>query len=188
MKYTEGAFRNWGYELARLEFPDLTVTEGELWDKFNGERPEGRIIIKDRIADAMFQQILLRPSEYSVLALPNLNGDYMSDALAAQVGGLGMAPGANMGDGIALFEATHGTAPKYTGLDKVNPCSLILSGAMMLEYLGWVEARDKIHSAIEAAIARGKVTYDLARQIPGAVEVKCSEFAANIVECMQLRK
>jgi len=184
MKYTEGAFKNWGYELAKTEFPEITITEQELWDKHNGRQPEDKIVIKDRIADAMFQQILLRPREYSVLALPNLNGDYISDACAAQVGGLGMAPGANIGDGYALFEATHGTAPKYTGLDKVNPGSLILSGAMMLEYLGWKEAMGKIHSALEAAIARKRVTYDLARQIDGATEVKCSEFALSIVESM----
>ncbi len=184
MKYTEGAFKNWGYELAKNEFPEITITEQELWDNYNGRQPEGRIVIKDRIADAMFQQILLRPREYSVLALPNLNGDYISDACAAQVGGLGMAPGANIGDGYALFEATHGTAPKYTGLDKVNPGSLILSGAMMLEYLGWKDAMEKIHSAIEAAIAKKSVTYDLARQIEGATEVKCSEFASSIVESM----
>jgi isocitrate dehydrogenase len=184
MKYTEGAFKNWGYELAKTEFPEITITEQELWDKYNGRQPEGKIVIKDRIADAMFQQILLRPKEYSVLALPNLNGDYISDACAAQVGGLGMAPGANIGDGYALFEATHGTAPKYTGLDKVNPGSLILSGAMMLEYLGWKEAMEKIHSALEAAIAKKRVTYDLARQIKGATEVKCSEFALSIVESM----
>jgi isocitrate dehydrogenase len=184
MKYTEGAFKNWGYELAKTEFSKETITEQELWDKYNGRQPEGKIVIKDRIADAMFQQILLRPREYSVLALPNLNGDYISDACAAQVGGLGMAPGANIGDGYALFEATHGTAPKYTGLDKVNPGSLILSGAMMLEYLGWRDAMGKIHSAIEAAIAKKRVTYDLARQIEGATEVKCSEFALSIVESM----
>jgi isocitrate dehydrogenase len=184
MKYTEGAFKNWGYELAKTEFPEITITEQELWDNYNGIQPEGKIVIKDRIADAMFQQILLRPREYSVLALPNLNGDYISDACAAQVGGLGMAPGANIGDGYALFEATHGTAPKYTGLDKVNPGSLILSGAMMLEYLGWKDAMEKIHSALEAAIAQKRVTYDLARQIKGATEVKCSEFALSIVEFM----
>ena len=184
MKYTEGAFKNWGYELAKNEFSEITITEQELWDNHNGRQPEGKIVIKDRIADAMFQQILLRPREYSVLALPNLNGDYISDACAAQVGGLGMAPGANIGDGYALFEATHGTAPKYTGLDKVNPGSLILSGAMMLEYLGWKDAMEKIHSAIEAAIAKKRVTYDLARQIKGATEVKCSEFALSIVESM----
>ena len=184
MKYTEGAFKNWGYELAKIEFPETTITEQELWDNYNGRQPEGKIVIKDRIADAMFQQILLRPMEYSVLALPNLNGDYISDACAAQVGGLGMAPGANIGDGYALFEATHGTAPKYTGLDKVNPSSLILSGAMMLEYLGWKDATERIHSALETAIARKRVTYDLARQIEGATKVKCSEFASSIVESM----
>ena len=184
MKYTEGAFKNWGYELAKTEFFETTITEQELWDKYKGIQAEGKIVIKDRIADAMFQQILLRPREYSVLALPNLNGDYISDACAAQVGGLGMSPGANIGDGYALFEATHGTAPKYTGLDKVNPGSLILSGAMMLEYLGWKEAMEKIHSALEAAIAKKRVTYDLARQIKGATEVKCSEFALSIVDSM----
>ncbi len=184
MKYTEGAFRNWGYEVAAREFPDVTITEQELWDKYDGKQPDGKIVIKDRIADAMFQQILLRPREYSVLAMPNLNGDYMSDALAAQVGGLGMAPGANIGDGYALFEATHGTAPKYTGQDKVNPGSLILSGAMMLNYMGWTEAADMIQQALGAAIAKKRVTYDLARQIDGATKVKCSEFAQSIVDCM----
>ncbi len=184
MKYTEGAFRNWGYELAKEEFSHITITEDELWEKYNGKLPQGKIVIKDRIADAMFQQILLRPKEYSVLAMPNLNGDYMSDALAAQVGGLGMAPGANIGDGVALFEATHGTAPKYAGLDKVNPGSLILSGAMMLEYLGWSDAQKLVHSALEKAISKKRVTYDLARQIPDAVEVKCSEFAQSIVDSM----
>ena len=182
MKYTEGAFKNWGYELAKTEFSEETITEQELWDNFDNRQPEGKVVIKDRIADSMFQQILLRPREYCVLALPNLNGDYISDACAAQVGGLGMAPGANVGDGYALFEATHGTAPKYAGLDKVNPSSLILSGAMMLEYLGWKEAAEKVHSALEAAIAKKKVTYDLARQIQGATEVKCSEFASCIIE------
>jgi isocitrate dehydrogenase len=184
MKFTEGAFRTWGYELAAEEFPEVTVSEAELWDKHDGKVPAGKIVIKDRIADAMFQQILLRPTEYSVLAMPNLNGDYMSDALAAQVGGLGMAPGANIGDGVALFEATHGTAPKYTGMDKVNPGSLILSGAMMLEYLGWKEAMDLVHRAIERAIDRKVVTYDLARQIEGAKKVKCSRFADEIISCM----
>ncbi len=184
MKFTEGAFRTWGYELAATEFPDETISEAEVWDKHDGKVPEGKIVIKDRIADAMFQQILLRPTEYSVLAMPNLNGDYMSDALAAQVGGLGMAPGANIGDGVALFEATHGTAPKYTGMDKVNPGSLILSGAMMLEYLGWKEAMQLVYSALEAAIGNKVVTYDLARQIEGAKKVKCSEFATEIINCM----
>lgn len=184
MKYTEGAFRNWGYDLAKEEFEGVVITEDELWKRFDGKLPHGKIVIKDRIADAMFQQVLLRPREYDVLALPNLNGDYMSDALAAQVGGLGMAPGANIGDGYALFEATHGTAPKYAGQDKVNPGSLILSGAMMLEYLGWREAKDMIHRALEAAIAKKRVTYDLARQIEGAKEVKCSEFAREIIASM----
>lgn len=184
MKFTEGAFRTWGYELAQNEFSDATITEQTLWEGYGGRVPEGKVVIKDRIADAMFQQIFLRPDEYDVLAMPNLNGDYMSDALAAQVGGLGMAPGANIGDGYALFEATHGTAPKYAGLDKVNPSSLILSGALMLEYLGWTEARDRIHSALEAAIAKKQVTYDLARQIEGAREVKCSEFATSLIASM----
>ena len=184
MKYTEGAFRNWGYEVAREQFPEETITEQELWDRYNGRRPDGKVVIKDRIADAMFQQILLRPREYSVLAMPNLNGDYMSDALAAQVGGLGMAPGANIGDGYALFEATHGTAPKYAGLDKVNPGSLILSGAMMLDYMGWNQAARTIYRALEGAIGKKRVTYDLARQIDGAEEVRCSEFARFIVESM----
>jgi isocitrate dehydrogenase len=181
MKYTEGAFRIWGYELAREEYEGKVISEKDLWDKFNGKQPENTILLKDRIADAMFQQILLRPLEYSVLAMPNLNGDYISDALAAQVGGLGMAPGANIGDGYAVFEATHGTAPKYANLDKVNPGSLILSGAMMLEYLGWKKAGKMIEQAIEKSIAQKKVTYDLARQINGAIEVKCSEFAKIII-------
>lgn len=182
MKYTEGAFRTWGYELAKEEYEGKVISENDLWEKFNGKQPENTILIKDRIADAMFQQILLRPSEYSVLAMPNLNGDYMSDALAAQVGGLGIAPGANIGDGFAVFEATHGTAPKYANLDKVNPGSLILSGVMMLEYLEWSEAARMIEKALEKSIAMKKVTYDLARQINGSTEVKCSEFAKIIKE------
>jgi len=184
MKYTEGAFRKWGYEAAREHFGDQTLTEAELWEKHGGVPPEGKIVIKDRIADMLFQQVLLRPAEYSVIATPNLNGDYISDALAAQVGGLGMAPGANIGDTCAVFEATHGTAPKYTGLDKVNPGSLILSGAMMLDYMGWKEAAVLIRNGISAAIKAGTVTYDLARQIEGATEVKCSEFARKIIEKM----
>jgi isocitrate dehydrogenase len=181
MKFTEGAFRTWGYEVAQEEFGEKTITEAELWDKYNGTIPSDKVVIKDRIADAMFQQILLRPAEYDVLAMPNLNGDYMSDALSAMVGGLGLAPGANIGDGIALFEATHGTAPKYAGQDKVNPGSLILSGAMMFDYLGWKEAADRIRKGLEKAVAKKRVTYDLARQMEGAVEVKCSEFAEEIV-------
>ncbi len=185
MKYTEGAFRTWGYEVAKEEFGEQTISEAALWEKFNGEIPADKIVIKDRIADAMFQQILLRPEEYDVLAMPNLNGDYMSDALAAMVGGLGMAPGANIGDGYALFEATHGTAPKYAGQDKVNPGSLILSGAMMLDFLGWEAAGDNVRDGLAKAVAQKRVTYDLARQMAGATEVKCSEFAAEIVRHIQ---
>jgi len=182
MKFTEGAFRTWGYELAKDEFEGRVISEKDLWDKFSGKQPVNTILIKDRIADAMFQQILLRPSEYSVLAMPNLNGDYMSDALAAQVGGLGIAPGANIGDGYAVFEATHGTAPKYANLDKVNPGSLILSGVMMLEYLGWNVASKMIENSLEKSISQKHVTYDLARQIEGSKEVKCSEFAKILIE------
>lgn len=184
MKFTEGAFKDWGYELAKAEFGDVSITEDELWSKYDGKAPAGKIIVKDRIADSMFQQALLRPEEYSVLALPNLNGDYMSDALAAQVGGLGIAPGGNVGDGYAVFEATHGTAPKYTGQDKVNPGSVILSGAMMLEYLGWKEAGALIEKGIAAAIKGKRVTYDFERQMTGATLLKCSEFGKEIVSKM----
>lgn len=182
MKFTEGAFKDWGYELAQEEFGDVTVTEAELWEKYGGEVPAGKTVVKDRIADSMFQQILLRPDEYDVVVTPNLNGDYLSDAAAAQVGGLGMAPGANMGDFVALFEATHGTAPKYTGQDKVNPSSLILSGVMMLEYLGWQEAADAVVDAMARTIQEKVVTYDLARQMEGARKVKTSEYATRIIE------
>jgi isocitrate dehydrogenase len=184
MKYTEGAFRKWGYELAAEEFASETVTEAQIQEKYAGKVPAGKIVINDRIADSMFQQALLRPEEYSVIATPNLNGDYLSDALAAQVGGLGMAPGANVGDTCAVFEATHGTAPKYAGMDKVNPGSLILSGAMMLEHMAWAEAADLVRAAIERTINDKIVTYDLARQMNGAREVKCSEFGRAIVEHM----
>jgi len=184
MKFTEGAFRDWGYDLAREEFRDQIVTEKELWDDFKGQMPEGKLLIKDRIADQMFQQVLLRPDEYDVVALPNLNGDYLSDACAAQVGGLGLAPGANMGDEIGLFEATHGTAPKYTGQDKVNPSSVIISGALMLEYLGWNEAADLVIRSIEKTIQQKQVTYDLERQMSGATLLKCSEFGQAIVNNM----
>ncbi len=184
MKFTEGAFREWGYGLARAEFPEQTLTEVELFEKFHGAAPTGRVVIKDRIADSMFQQALLRPEEYHVLATPNLNGDYLSDALAAQVGGIGMSPGANIGDTCAVFEATHGSAPKYAGMDKVNPGSLILSGVMMLEHLGWTEAAERIRGGLERTIAERIVTYDLARQMDGAKEVRCSEFARAIVELM----
>lgn len=185
MKFTEGAFRDWGYELAREEFGKFTVTEKEIEEKFKGEVPEGKVVIKDRIADSMFQQVLLRPREYSVIATPNLNGDYLSDALAAQVGGLGMAPGANIGDSAALFEATHGTAPKYAGQDLVNPGSLLLSGAMMFEHLGWPEAASLIHQGLGKTIRKKTVTYDLARLLKGAKKVKCSEFGREIVENMK---
>ena len=184
MKFTEGAFRNWGYEVAREVFGDRIVTEEEVWGKYDGQAPAGRVVIKDRIADAMFQQILLRPAEYDVLAMPNLNGDYISDALAAMAGGLGMAPGANIGDGYALFEATHGTAPKYAGLDKINPGSLILSGAMMLDHLGWPEAAEAVRQGVIGAINAKQVTYDLARQMEGSTEVACSRFAEIAVEHM----
>ena len=182
MKFTEGAFREWGYEVARERFPERTITEDELWDEHDGERPDGKIVIKDRIADQMFQQVLLRPDEYDYCAMPNLNGDYLSDALAAQVGGLGMAPGGNIGDGRALFEATHGTAPKYEGMDKVNPTSLILSGVAMLKYMGWGEAARAIEDAIVETIQEKYVTYDLERQMEGATKVKTSEFGQRIVE------
>jgi len=184
MKFTEGAFAKWGYEVAREKFRNQTITEKELFDDYRGSCPAGKVLIKDRIADMLFQQVLLRPAEYQVIATPNLNGDYLSDALAAQVGGLGMAPGANIGDRCAVFEATHGTAPKYAGQDKVNPSSLILSGAMMLDYMGWREASDLIRRALQATIKAGTVTYDLARQMEGTTEVKCSEFAQAIVEHM----
>ncbi len=181
MKFTEGAFRDWGYEIARERFAGVTVSEDELWSKLDGKLPKGKILVKDRIADAMFQQVLLRPDEYSVIATPNLNGDYLSDACAAQVGGLGMAPGANMSDDVAFFEATHGTAPKYAGQDKVNPGSLVLSGVMMLQHLGWHEAADLVISALENTIAQKIVTYDLERQMEGARKVKCSEFGTAII-------
>lgn len=181
MKFTEGAFREWGYELAKEEFPDITITEDELWDDFGGKQPEDKIVIKDRIADSMFQQILTRPSEYDVMAMPNLNGDYMSDACAAQVGGLGMAPGGNIGDYLAVFEATHGTAPKYSGQDKVNPGSVILSGVMMFQYLGWHEAAELVFRAMEETVLQKTVTYDLERQMDGATLLKCSEYGEAIV-------
>ncbi len=182
MKFTEGAFRDWGYEIAKEEFRDKIVTEKELWEDYHGRIPEDRIVIKDRIADQMFQQILLRPDEYEVIATPNLNGDYLSDACAAQVGGLGLAPGSNMGDTIGVFEATHGTAPKYTGMDKVNPSSVILSGTMMLEYLGWNESAEMIVHGIEKTIQQKRVTYDLERQMQGATKLTCSAFGEAIVE------
>src|SRR5436190_8117729 len=181
MKFTEGAFRDWSYEVAKAEFRDRIVTEDEI---AAGAPRDGKLLINDRIADSVFQQILTRTAEYDVFATPNLNGDYLSDACAAQVGGLGIAPGANIGDDIAFFEATHGTAPKYAGKDVINPGSLILSGVMMLNYLGWVEAGSIIEKALEKTIAQKKVTYDLARQMQGATELKTSEFADAIIKNM----
>jgi isocitrate dehydrogenase len=183
MKFTEGAFKDWGYELAKEEYPDKLISEDELWEKYDGKVPEGKKVIKDRIADNMFQQILTRTDEYDIIATTNLNGDYISDACAAQVGGLGMAPGANIGDELGVFEATHGTAPKYAGQDKVNPSSVILSGVLMLQYMGWNEAASLIESAIEKSILQKKVTYDLARQMEGNVKpLKTSEFAEAIID------
>nr|MBN2276945.1 isocitrate dehydrogenase (NADP(+)) [candidate division Zixibacteria bacterium] len=185
MKYTEGAFRDWGYKLAKSVFPRVTITEDELWSKYKGKQPKGKIVIKDRIADSMFQQILTRTDEYDVLATPNLNGDYLSDAAAAQVGGLGMAPGANIGDYIGLFEATHGTAPKYADKDMVNPGSLILSAVMMLEYLGWNKAADMVTKSVETTIKKKTVTYDLHRLMKGAKKVSTSEYATQIIKNMK---
>jgi isocitrate dehydrogenase len=182
MKYTEGAFMKWGYEVAQEMFGDDVAFESDRGGADKHASPAGKVIIKDRIADMMFQQVLLRPEAYHVIATPNLNGDYLSDALAAQVGGLGMAPGANIGDSCAVFEATHGTAPKYAGKDKANPISLILSGVMMLKHLEWSEAALAIEQAIQKTISDGVVTYDLARQMPDVREVRCSEFAECVVE------
>ncbi|HET9004534.1 MAG TPA: isocitrate dehydrogenase (NADP(+)) [Gemmatimonadaceae bacterium] len=179
MKFTEGAFRDWGYEVAKQKYGATEIDKGP-WCKL----PDGAVV-KDVIADAMFQQLLLRPDEYAVIATPNLNGDYLSDAAAAQVGGLGIAPGGNVGDGVAVFEATHGTAPKYAGLDKINPGSVILSGVMMLEYMGWTEAGALIVRGLESAIKSKKVTYDLARQMPGASEISTSAFGDQIIAGMR---
>ena len=184
MKFTEGAFRNWGYELARAEFGEHTITEDELWEKHDGRQPDGKIVIKDRIADIMFQMMLLRPAEFDVIATSNLNGDYLSDAVAAEVGGVGIAPGANMADHVAVFEATHGTAPKYANQDKVNPGSLLFSGVMMFDYIGWPEVGRTITAAYEKTVARKVVTYDFARQTEGATEVSTSGFAGAIVDNM----
>jgi len=184
MKFTEGSFKEWGYKVATTEFRDIVVTEDELWSQFNGKMPEGKILIKDRIADSMFQQLLLRPSEYDVVATPNLNGDYLSDAAAAQVGGLGIAPGANMSYTTAIFEATHGTAPKYANQDKVNPGSVILSGVMMFKFIGWGKVARIIEKAMKKTIKSKVVTYDFARLLKNAREVKCSEFASEIINNM----
>ena len=182
MKFTEGAFCAWGYELAKEEFAEQTITEDELYDAYDGQCPEGKIIVNDRIADSMLQQILTRTDEYDVIVTPNLNGDYLSDAAAAQVGGIGMAPGGNLSDEVALFEATHGTAPKYTDQDVVNPSSLILSAVMMLEHIGWQSAADLIINGLEKTILQKRVTYDLERLMEGATKVRTSEFGAAIIE------
>jgi isocitrate dehydrogenase len=182
MKFTEGAFRDWGYEVAKEKFSGNIVTEADASSK-KDVRADA-VIIRDRIADSMFQQLLLRPAEYAVIATPNLNGDYLSDAAAAQVGGLGIAPGGNVGDGVAVFEATHGTAPKYANLDKINPGSVILSGVMMLEYMQWKEAASLIVKGMESAIKAKRVTYDLARQMPGATEVSTSAFGDAVIAGM----
>jgi isocitrate dehydrogenase len=183
-KFTEGAFNKWGYEVAAEEFPDETISWEEVAAKHGGRVPEGKLLIQDSIADIMFQKMLLRPSEHDVLATTNLNGDYLSDAIAAEVGGVGIAPGANIGDEVALFEATHGTAPKYTNLDKVNPGSLLFSGVMMLEHIGWQEAANLINEAYEKTLDQKIVTYDFARQMEGASEVKTSEFATAVINNM----
>ena len=185
-KFTEGAFQRWGYELAKEEFPEETISWEEVAANHGGNVPEGKILVQDTIADIMFQKMLLRPKEHDVIATTNLNGDYLSDALAAEVGGVGIAPGANIGDEIALFEATHGTAPKYTNLDKVNPGSLLFSGVMMLEHLDWFEAAELITKAYEKTIDQKVVTYDFARQMDDATEVKTSEFASKIIENMDV--
>jgi isocitrate dehydrogenase len=185
MKFTEGAFRKWGYEVAAEEFGDRTITEDELWEKHDGKAPAGKIVIKDRIADIMFQLLQLRPAEFDVLATMNLNGDYLSDAAAASVGGIGIAPGANMADNVAVFEATHGTAPKYAGKDKVNPSSLLFSGVMMFDYIGWTEVGRLIENAFEQVVAKGIVTYDFARQIDNATEVSTSGFADALIEAIR---
>ena len=182
MKFTEGAFRSWGYEVAREEFGNVTITEEQLYAEYKGKQPEGKIVIKDRIADIMFQMMLLRPNEFDVIATPNLNGDYLSDAIAAEVGGVGIAPGANMADHVAVFEATHGTAPKYAGQDKVNPGSVILSGVMMFDWLGWREAGQLVERALERTIEQKRVTYDFHRQMEGATLVSCSGFGDAIIE------
>lgn len=184
MKFTEGSFRDWGYQVAKEEFRDQIITESELWATYGGKVPDGKLLINDRIADSMFQQLITRTSEYEVIATPNLNGDYLSDAAAAQIGGLGMAPGANIGDFLGLFEATHGSAPKYAGQDKVNPTSLILSGVLMLRYIDWDTAADLIEQALEITLQQKIVTYDLARLMDHVSSVKCSEYAAAICEAL----
>ena len=184
MKYTEGAFAAWGYELAEEDFSEQVISEKDVFEKHNGDVPVGKIVLKDRIADAMFQQALLRPKEYSVIATMNLNGDYLSDALVAQVGGLGLAPGANMNDELAIFEATHGTAPKHANKDRINPGSVILSGVMMFDYLGWHESATLVKRALAQTIQKKTVTYDLERQMEGATKLSCSAFGQEIIKNM----
>ena len=183
MKFTEGAFKSWGYELVKQEF-GATEIDGRPWCSFKNPNTGKEIIIKDVIADAFLQQILLRPAEYDVIATLNLNGDYVSDALAAQVGGIGIAPGANLSDSVAMFEATHGTAPKYAGKDQVNPGSLILSAEMMLRHMGWLEAADLIVKGMEGAIKEKTVTYDFERLMEGATLLSCSAFGEAMIEQM----
>ncbi|GAA0192114.1 isocitrate dehydrogenase (NADP(+)) [Halobaculum roseum] len=182
MKFTEAAFRDWGYEVAEEEYGENVITEDELWDEYDGEQPDGTVVVNDRIADNMLQQLLTRTDEYSVIATMNLNGDYMSDAAGAQIGGLGIAPGVNYGEGKALAEPVHGSAPKYAGQDKVNPTAMILSGREMLDYLGWSDAADLVRDAVEGQISEGRVTYDLERQREGATKLATSEFAEEVVE------
>ncbi len=185
MKFTEGSFREWGYEVAREEYPERTLTEDDLWERYDGERPSDRVVVKDRLADNMLQQLLTRTDQYDVLATPNLNGDYISDAAGAMIGGLGICPGANLGDGRALFEPTHGSAPKYAGQDKVNPTALLLSACEMLDYMGWNEASDAIREALRKTFIEKTVTYDLARQLEGATKLKCSEFGEAVVDNLE---
>jgi isocitrate dehydrogenase len=185
MKFTEAAFRDWGYEVAEEEYGDDVITEDALWEEHDGERPAGTVVVKDRIADNMLQQLLTRTEQYDVLAMPNLNGDYLSDAAGAQIGGLGIAPGANFGDGLCLAEPVHGSAPKYAGEDKVNPTAMILSGRIMLEYLGWDDAADLVRDAVEETISSGLVTYDLHRQIEGGTKLATSEYADAVVETIE---
>jgi len=182
MKFTEAAFRDWGYELVEEEYGENVITEDELWDEYDGEAPEDTVVVKDRIADNMLQQLLTRTEQYDVLAMPNLNGDYLSDAAGAQIGGLGVAPGANLGEGACLAEPVHGSAPKYAGQDKVNPTAMILSGRIMLEQLGWEDAADLVRDAVEETISSEKVTYDLHRQIEGGTKLATSEYAEAVVE------
>jgi isocitrate dehydrogenase len=182
MKFTEGAFRDWGYEVAEEDFPEQTIDEDTLWEEYDGEAPEDKVVVKDRIADNMLQQLLTRTTNYDVLAMPNLNGDYLSDSAGAQIGGLGIAPGANFGDGRVLAEPVHGSAPKHAGKDKANPTAMILSGKLMLEYIGWDDAADLVHEAVENQISEHRVTYDLERQVEGGVKLSTSEFAEEVVE------